>query len=198
MAAMRRLFVGTFDNREQATEAAANGTPTAREGGHEFITVRVDAYGPASPVLVATYFLDGDPKKTFRYRFYEFREPCDTEQDFGTVMSISRPMKPAMDRLRACEFDRGIYLPLPTEMEYLPACDIGWCQDPSGEYFTGELVGDGNLASEADPTRRIQVYDSLQLGQTSLLINDRVYDQAAGEQLIGNIHGTPYKLQRRC
>ena len=63
---VRSLLLGTFDNEEQAREAASNGTPTASEGGHEFVTANIVGYGHESSMLVATSFLDGDKKRTFR------------------------------------------------------------------------------------------------------------------------------------
>jgi hypothetical protein len=209
---LRSFLLGQFDNSEQAQISMTNGIRTAREGGHEMVTALIKENERDPSYLVATYFLDNDVNQTFRYRFYKLEAVDGNDLSTKRIcarMSIYRPLKPTLERLRACKFDPALYLPTLEEMEYLPACDMGchWREeqleqegkavDHKGAHFVGELLGDGDLVSEADPSRRIQVYDSLELGPTALLINDRVYDSETGEQLIGNIHGIPYEMMRR-
>jgi hypothetical protein len=196
---LKRLFVGSFDNTEQAALALAAGKPTARQGGHEKVTVHVEDYGvDEENMVLAKYFLDDDISKTFRYRVYKFLEPEAEESIYCAYMALYRPLSTTLKRLRQVSYNSNIYVPSMEELEYIPACDIGW-KWLSSKYDSvgGELLGDGILTSEIDPSRKIKVEDSLQLSTSGLQINDSVYDLESGEQLIGNINGTPYILKRR-
>lgn len=192
---VRSRLMGVFDNKAQAEYSLSIGKPTAQQGGHEYVTATIREYSnEESSLLVAMYFLDGDVTKTFRYRHYGFQE-AEEGSELCCIMTIARPRKDTLARLHQANFDQNLYLPDATQdMEYIQECDIGWRVD--GDVYVGELIGNGNLVSEADPTRRIRVQDELRLGDDFLSINDRVYDEATGAQLIGNSDGIPYMLQK--
>ena len=193
---------GLWSNKEQADAAAAAGLPSAKSGGHEWVQCRIISHPTEEKrlVLVASYFLDGDPRKTFRYRFYEFVDSQLEKSGYVAAMKIYRPREETGQRLSEAEYDSAAYIPELVEMEYLPECDLGWSiSSKSDDYgiergFSGTLLGSGILNSEMLPLRRIRVEDELFVSAKILLINDKVYDADSGEQLIGNTKGIPYIL----
>jgi hypothetical protein len=211
---IKKLLTGTFDNEAQAMEAQLAGRPTAAEGGHERVSCRIHSHPQYPQLLVATYFIDQRLKQTFRYRYYEVVPPGKSDGEDGKFcakMNIFRPTATASRRLIDSNYDPNIYLPTVEEMEYLPACDIGWrtfiATGPEFENspqakgnlkfeFEGVLLGSGELRSERNRSVELLVKDQLLLSIDGLSINDRVYEKASGVQLIGNTLGIPYLLHR--
>jgi hypothetical protein len=192
-----RLLKGRFSNLKQANAAAAVGKDTAAKGGHEHITVYIDSITDRANVLCAQYFYGTDVSQTFRFRIYEFPRV----ENFGTVcMRIHRLYPEAEARLASLGYNTEKFLPVHSDdLEYLPNCDIKWtpCVDSmiknglgSGIGYHGRLQSENAIfPSQRDPNRLLVVYDDLIITDSKLFINDRIFDQASGKQIIGNTEG---------
>ena len=194
--ALYQRFPGFYDNKLQADEALKKGCPSASLGGHERVICHIQKHPTLEPFwLIATYYLDNDINKTFRFRYYEILESDnkDNKNNEELKMKIYRTKPNSSNKLKEYKYNIRQYLPdLNNDMEYVEECDIIWKY--KDEIFYGELTGDGILNSQNDPTRKIIVKDELILTKNTLSINDQIFDFQSKKQLIGNIYNIPYYL----
>jgi hypothetical protein len=192
----RSWLVGSYDNLEQSQAGAAKGKFNARDGGHEYVCANIVRHPLLPEVLIAHFFFDNDPTKTFRFRYYEF---LDVEGKGDRVtMRLHRPQGPVEAKLKAVTYDVSQYLPtMETDFEPLSGCDVIWKKQPWRRNYRGVLeFGTCQIRSSQDPSVLITVKDDLRLWKNKLWINDRVYNKE-GVQLIGNRDGIPYKLRKK-
>jgi hypothetical protein len=182
-------LTGRFDNIVQAKAALIANTPTAASGGHEHVTLETQRHFKHENILVAAYRFGYDPMRTFRFRYYEFIEPC--------YMKIYRPSSKALQQLVQYQYNTEIFFPEFNDMEYMTGCDIKWTTTSlPKEGYCGELVAKETIITSAsDPTVKLKVVDSLFVTSEEIQINDKVYT-LDGKQIIGNIYGIPYILCR--
>jgi hypothetical protein len=189
----KEWLTGKYSNIEQFREGAARGKLTARDGGHEFVTAEIFDHPDHESVVVATYFFGEDREKCFRFRYYEF-----VNGDNGLIiMKLHRPLLSTEQKLKDVKYDVNSYLPdLTTEFEYLEGCNIQWTKGRIRNFYLGELInGSCNLCSLTKPDLQLTIKDELRLWKDTLWINDRVYT-LAGDLIIGNIDGIPYKFKK--
>jgi hypothetical protein len=203
-------LVGTFSNKQQAESDALAGAPTAREGGHEYVSVTISRVEKEENMLCAAYYFGEDVRRVFRFRYYQLEHD---EKFSAPRMRIHRPRPVLEEALKRFEYDRALLeadLQKPLQVtdeeqfEYLQGCDVVWT--PSRWHFPffwkthsfeGVLAeGSCSICSQSDAQVQLVVKDNLRLTEQSLWINDRVYT-TSGVQIIGNSKGIPYMMERR-
>ena len=182
------LLTGVFDNGAQAAADALMNRPTAALGGHEHVVLTSKRH-PRPNTLIISYCFANEPTKPFRFRYYEFVDPCN--------MKIFSPSKQAIETLKRYSYDTSLYLPDFGEMVYMDSCDVVWKEisSPKPGYFGTLTKGSVILDSIEKPGVKIRVEDSLYLFHDEIHINDRVFTME-GKQIIGNVLGVPYILKR--
>ena len=193
----RNWITGLYDNRKQATSAAAAGKFTAQEGGHEYVSARIRQHPSIGNIVIASYYFENDVSKTFRYRFYEFVKNDESSGGKDIIMKLYRPLLDTEEKLKQLSYKiPDVLLPdIHTDFEYLQGCDVLWKKSLS--CYTGTLVnGECRLCSLTRPDVELIIKDELKLWKNALWINDQVYT-AAGQQIIGNRDGIPYKMEKK-
>ena len=183
------LMTGVFDNGAQARADALRGQPTAALGGHEHVVLTSKRH-PNPNCLIISYCFAHDPLRPFRFRYYEFVNPFH--------MKIFSPTKQTVEALESHAYNTDVFLPDFDAMRYMEGCDVLWKEisEPREGYFGTLAGGSVYLDSIERPGVKIRVEDSLYLFHDEIHINDRVFTMD-GKQIIGNIFGIPYILQRR-
>ena len=153
---VQTTLMGKFSNLAQASKDARNGKPTAKEGGHEYVTAEITQHPDFDNIVVASYYYGEDPSKVFRYRLYEFVVPNEDEDEYededekknnrgaasasaskGQLMKLYRPKADFETRLKESNYDVS-KISLDAEsilnsanyknhlFEYLEGCDVVW------------------------------------------------------------------------
>lgn len=195
-------LIGKYDNKIQADNDFLNGKPTAKDGGHEYVEASITKYNmqdhTSQSNLVASYWFGNDPEKVpFRFRLYQLETDCSGE--YIAVMKLYKPTDATNEKLKSVSFDLDKYLPSIDDFELLTGCDVGWSDELSfngntAPCYKGVLVhGSCTVCSQNDPNLELIIKDELYLWDNTLWINDRVYTKA-GQLIIGNTEGVPYKM----
>lgn len=213
-----KWFDGTFNNIEQSEEDSKNGLDLASGYGHRHVTCHIlrlcdDSTPSKKDFLQAIYTLDGDEGKVYRLRIYEFIRPEDSNYNSMTndklellvaKMRIYRPTCMDYKSLSVTELRRqatGNTAPyLLQTYDYLSGCDIGWVTDvcpTSGQsIFVGSILREPCLIqSERDPLVQLRIQERVELSDTRMSVNDRVYD-LSGKLLHGDKGGLPYMYKK--
>jgi len=201
VAHFKGMFRGHFDNLAQVRADRASGLLPREGGGHEHIHCHLQPVklsdAPADSVVLAHYYFDGQPERTFRLRLYKLTA-LQTDAQFGECveMSIFRLRGEAEQQLRQAGSAA-------TAVEWssadiaaalrIPGCDVfwRWC----GERFEGRMRTESITVDSPVLRKPIIVRDDVALMEDALWCNDRGTDMD-GNYVYGNIHNVPYKMSR--
>ena len=205
-------FNGHFDNCAQVAANEAEGLTPRHGGGHEHIHCAVrpielqststSSSGGTTPVVLATYYFNGQPDLVFRERLYKF-EPIANDAQFGSCvrMSIYKLRDEVATRLRSAggaggaDVDEIAFTTADLADElHIPQADVYWRW--LGERFEGAMREESLTIVSERSGREIVVRDDVALWTDALWVNDRGHDAETGEYVYGNIHNIPYKLAR--
>lgn len=200
-------FSGDFDNYEQVVKDRQNGLLPREGGGHEHIHCILVPV--ATNTRLAAFYFDGNPKKIFRFRFYEIFD--------DGVMKLYTLASDLEGHLRG-EVDPTKWPQIYTEynsgggnhIQELSNCDVQWSQvpDPCQHDYALKaypdrpgnhaimINGEATVESTMMPGAKILVRDQLSLWDDEFWIHDRGFDPATMAYIYGNQLGVPYQLQR--
>merc|ERR1712060_594681 len=92
VAHFKGMFRGHFDNLAQVRADRASGLLPREGGGHEHIHCHLQPVklsdAPADSVVLAHYYFDGQPERTFRLRLYKLTA-LQTDAQFGECVEMS-------------------------------------------------------------------------------------------------------------
>ena len=117
------IITGNYNNYKQAKIDHDKMKFTAKDGGHEYVDVRIKLHPTISNIVIASYQFK-DNQIPFRFRYYEFIE--DIKNQYSGIMKIYRPLLETNEKLLSNTYDLVKYLPQLNEMEILDGCEIGW------------------------------------------------------------------------
>jgi len=198
-------FAGDFDNYAQVVAERARGVAAADTDGHEHVhcclrPLRAEAAplvgDDAARVVLACYYLDGEPKNVFRLRCYTF--------DDKRRMALLRPPRAAIAAAHAACADlpaRGAAACVPAlaatgRWEPLDGCDVAWRPVEGG--YDGAMASGSEgcvVLSQRDGATQVRVKDALALRDNVLEVDDRGY-ALDGTLIYGSPDGGPYRLAR--
>lgn len=200
-------FDGIFDNEDQAIEDRRNCLDFANGYGHRHVTCHIFRLHDNRNFRQAIYTLDGDEKKVFRLRIYEFYSPQifsnDSTPDVCVAsMRLYRPLVIDYQAIsveivrRQIQNNEPRLSALLQNYEYLAGCDIDWmavlCPSSGKQTFAGSIrVVPCWIRSERDPSVNLRVEERICLTESEMSVNDRVYD-LSGRLLHGDKGGVPY------
>lgn len=194
---------------------------TPREGGgHEQIHCWLQPISLATPLptpttpptaaqpspqrlVLATYYFDGEPQKTFRVRLYALSAaPADAPPGSCVQMSIYRmrngleaELKESAGAVASVSWSEADLAP---ELR-IPDCDIFWKWQGGGEgaegRFEGEMLTESITVFSPVLQKPIVVRDDVTLSRGALSCNDRGHDED-GAFVYGNFLGVPYHMDR--
>ena len=145
------LFTGHFDNIAQVTRERAAGLTPREGGGHEQIHCWLQPLPLTAPLsstpstvstpnprqfVLATYYFDGQPERTFRVRLYALSHaPEDAPAGTSVQMSIYRMREGLEDELKQRAGDAATVDWSHADLDpalRIPDCDIFWRWNPDG------------------------------------------------------------------
>jgi len=132
---LQRNFQGDFDNYNQVIQDRKNGLLPREGGGHENFhctLIPLTEYG-----RLAAFYFDGNPRRIFRFRYYELLPPGVSSDSIEMRLYTLQPDLEALLRQHSetpmewpnlfAAFDNGS--PLEDKINYLPNCEISWSQE---------------------------------------------------------------------
>ena len=118
---IKSWLVGTYGNEKQVKfDIERNLMP--KDGGHELVNAIISQHTDFRNILVASFFLEGNVNKPYRYRYYNFFPNTDD----SCIMKLYKPSKIAIKKLLATGYSTTKSLPPISDFEYLQGCDVCW------------------------------------------------------------------------
>ena len=183
-------FEGEFDSGEQVAFAGELGIPkdAVLERIHSiFKKVDLPAFG--EHVFYVEQYLDGDPARIYRQRFYSFSlDP--SEQAIRLVIHIPKDADALTGAHRDPSRLAGV---TPESTRTMPGCDVFWQR--RGDAFLGYMKPGACTFPSQRSGKTIVVSDDLYLDDDEIWIFDRAVD-ADGNHVYGNKAGIPNKLKK--
>jgi hypothetical protein len=215
---LQRNFQGDFDNYNQVLKDREKGLLPREGGGHENFHCTLIPVSEDS--RLAAFYFDGNPRRIFRFRYYQFLPiPASSEDDCVEMRLYT--LKPDLEELLREHSENPIEWPklfsgydeggsLEDKINYLPNCEITWSRekDPVQHSYVPArrdseacvhavmVHGEAIVDSTVIPGLKIRILDQLSLFHDIFYINDRGLDPETGSFIYGNQRGVPYRLER--
>jgi hypothetical protein len=215
-------FQGDFDNYEQVVKDREENLLPREGGGHENFHCTLIPVSETG--RLAAFYFDGNPKRIFRFRYYELLLPSSEDGDDlqngvenGVEMKLYT-LNPVLEALLRSNSEDPLEWPLiysnfeakeGEKIAYLPNCEITWSLDidPVQHSYTQSnsedngihavmVHGEAIVDSTLIPGVKIRILDQLSLYENMFYINDRGLDPESGAFIYGNQRGVPYRLER--
>lgn len=197
-------FCGDFDNYNQVVRDRQEGMLPREGGGHEHIHCTLVPFSRMS--RLAAFYFDGNPKKIFRFRYYEIKDDGNMEL-YTLDPELEGKMRMEADPMKWPQIFSNHD---GTKIHELPKCDVQWNEDPDPvqhEYAVqaypnrpGDhavmVYGEAVVDSTMMPGTKILVRDQLSLWDDEFWIHDRGFDPKSMNYIYGNQRGVPYQLER--
>lgn len=191
LATVVQWLDGEWDNSEQWHFAREqNVAEELRNPRTHHIFRKVDLPALGANVFYVQQYLDDDPSKIYRQRFYVFtadyakqavRLDILAPKDSGAVKDAH--LDPA--KLAGVTMD---------SVEATPGCEVFWRRG-SDHHFNGSMVKDACKVNSERLGKTIVINDDLMLSATDLWINDQARDEQGG-YVFGNKANEPVKAKK--
>jgi hypothetical protein len=183
-------FPGRFDNQEQVAFAKELGIPADAVPEHiHSIFKPVDLPTLGQHVFYVQQYMDADPEKIYRQRFYVFS--ADYAQN-AVRLDILTPKDAAA--VKDAHLDAAKLARIAKEdVTSLPGCEVYWRRQ--GAQFIGGMKEGACRIKSQRSGRTIIVTDDLLLNADEIWIRDTAVDEN-GAYVYGNKAGIHHKLRR--
>lgn len=183
-------FPGRFDNQEQVAFAEELGIPADAVPEHiHSIFAPVDLPALGQHVYYVQQYMDADPEKIYRQRFYVFSADYAENAvrlDILTPKDAARVKDAHRDSAKLANLTKD-------DVTSLPGCAVYWRRE--GVQFIGGMKKEACRIKSQRSGRTIIVTDDLLLNENEIWIRDTAVDEN-GAYVYGNKAGIHHKLRR--
>jgi hypothetical protein len=181
---------GAWDNSEQWHFAREqNVAEELRNPRVHSIFRKVDLPALGENVFYVQQYLNDDPAKIYRQRFYVFAADYAKQ---AVRLDILTPKD--AEAVKDAHLDPSKLAGMTADaVEATPGCEVYWRRN--GEHFNGAMVKDACRVVSERLGKTIVINDDLMLSETELWINDQARDEQGG-YVFGNKANEPVKVRK--
>ncbi len=190
LGVMAAWLDGRFDNSEQWHFAREQNVPEElRNPRTHHIFERVDLPALGETVFYVQQYLDDDPAKIYRQRFYVLSP--DYERN-AIRLDILTPKDAAA--VKDAHLDPSKLVGVTKDsVEATPGCEVWWRR--AGDHFDGSMETDACRVESERLGKTIVINDELMLSAREIWIDDQARDEQGG-YVFGNKAGEPVKARK--